>query len=195
MDKYNKCKVIEFEEKNEKLLSDKIFLSFKKKNLYLYEKTLKNPTNKNKEELEKAFKQHYFNIRFTSYLSKTIHFTAINFDKKERDFQSKNKLLLDQNVFSDSSSLQNHLDFLTEDSRLVQPEAAYEDCLTDVTQILSNQKLQSAYLKLTDNQKRIINLSYIYGLQDIEISILLNKSQQAVSKSHKNALKILHKSL
>ena len=49
--------------------------------------------------------------------------------------------------------------------------------------------MNDALYSLTEKQKQIINLVYIKGFSDTEIGQLLNISQQAVSKTHKKALK------
>ncbi|GLY12625.1 sigma factor-like helix-turn-helix DNA-binding protein [Pseudobacillus badius] len=45
---------------------------------------------------------------------------------------------------------------------------------------------------LTSKEKEIINLAYINNLSDVQIGKILNKSQQAVSKMHKKALKKIY---
>lgn len=49
--------------------------------------------------------------------------------------------------------------------------------------------MSEAVIRLTDKQKEILYLAYVKRLTDTEIGIVLNKSQQAVSKTHKKALK------
>lgn len=60
---------------------------------------------------------------------------------------------------------------------------------------ISNKQLYSAIQKLTDNQRQILSLAYVSCLNDSEIAEKLNKSQQAVSKSHKRALNKLKRFL
>ncbi|MGE7692079.1 sigma factor-like helix-turn-helix DNA-binding protein [Lysinibacillus sp. NPDC097214] len=48
--------------------------------------------------------------------------------------------------------------------------------------------LHNALNSLTKKQKEFINLAYVEELSDTEIGLKLNKTQQAVSKTHKKAL-------
>lgn len=48
--------------------------------------------------------------------------------------------------------------------------------------------MYDALNSLTKKQKEIINLAYAEGLSDTEIGLILNKTRQAVSKTHKKAL-------
>lgn len=43
--------------------------------------------------------------------------------------------------------------------------------------------------QLTVKQKEVIDLAYVKGLSDTEIGKKLGKTQQAISKLHKNAFK------
>lgn len=56
---------------------------------------------------------------------------------------------------------------------------------------LTNYSLYIGIQQLTENQRQLLSLAYIYGYNDSEIATLLNKSQQAVSKCHKKVLKKL----
>ena len=49
--------------------------------------------------------------------------------------------------------------------------------------------------KLSERQKRIIDMKYRLNLTDVEISTILNISRQAVNKNKRVALKVLYKEL
>ena len=54
---------------------------------------------------------------------------------------------------------------------------------------LTSYEIFHAIQSLTENQQQVLSLAYIYGLNDSEIAESLNKTQQAVSKSHTKALR------
>ena len=132
------------------------------------------------------FKHFYFKIRFISHISTTLKFNSINYDKRLKVIQSRFTSTLNAPINTDGGE-ETFLDLLAaEESYLILDEIVLEDEINEhVTCPLMNDALYS----LTEKQKQIINLVYIKGFSDTEIGQLLNISQQAVSKTHKKALK------
>ncbi len=91
---------------NNPLIQD--FLS-QKVNYQLLKNSICHPTFQNKELLDQAFRGFYFTIRFTSYISSTLYFHAINLDKKIRQLDHHFPLILDQPVREDSETLSKRL--------------------------------------------------------------------------------------
>jgi RNA polymerase sigma factor (sigma-70 family) len=184
-----------FEKDNPNLYNSNVFRSFitDNENREVFEEAICNPNNLNKQLLEERFKKFYFNIRFTSYLSTSIHFNAVNFDKKDRKLKTRNQLIL-HNAHNEDPNM-SLIEMIPEQSRGNCPEEAYEDTLKEVEEIVESEDLYNALQQLTSNQKEIIRLAYIDGMKDIEIASTLRKSQQAVSKSHQKALFTLRKIL
>ena len=177
---------------NEIHLQDPIIKSFLEipGNTELFNEAIQHPTKMVKQQLDDSFKEFFFQIRFTSYLSSAIHFNAINYDKKLKLFLERNQLTLDlptkgyeRTSFSPGLSPQ-HRDY----QELSIDSSNIEDHLT-------SDFLFKAIQQLTTNQRQIVSLAYIFGLNDTEIASYLNKSQQAVSKSHKKALNKLRESI
>lgn len=159
-----------------------------KEHYRLFKLVIDSPTPENKKSLDDSFKNFYSNVRLTSYLSKTIYFNAINFDKTERSFKDKNILILEKPIKDgESDTLVDILDSSSENI-----ETYKSDKIEDH---IANSKLYEAIQKLTNNQRQILSLAYVSCLNDTEIAKMLNKSQQAVSKSHKKALDKLKKYL
>ncbi|MGE6756030.1 RNA polymerase sigma factor [Rossellomorea sp. NPDC071047] len=187
------CKIAleNFKTSNPGLYNSKVFKSYilDNENKKTFEQAICNPCKASILKLEESFKKHYFNIRFTSYLSTSIHFNAVNFDKKDRKEKSRNQLILN-NAYNDDPNL-SLVEMIPEQSRSNCPEEAFEDQLSNIEDIIERQDLFDAVKQLTSNQREIIKLAYIDGLKDIEIANKLSKSQQAVSKSHQKALLIL----
>ena len=71
-----------FLEENKSLLSNPIVRSFlqKKVNVHLLKKAIECPTKENKEKVDKAFKKHFFTIRFISYITSSMEYSTINFN-------------------------------------------------------------------------------------------------------------------
>jgi RNA polymerase sigma factor (sigma-70 family) len=175
--------------KIEKHLQNPIIKSFLDipENMDLLEEVINNPTNMSMKKLDDTFKEFYFKIRFTSYLSQAIYFNAINYDKKVKLFSDRNKSILDRPVKEDEGGTLIDLLGSTE------WKEGQEVCIdsSKIEDHLTNYSLYKVVQQLTDNQRQLLSLAYIYGLNDSEIAAYLNKSQQAVSKCHKKALKRL----
>ncbi|WP_075618775.1 sigma factor-like helix-turn-helix DNA-binding protein [Paenisporosarcina indica] len=173
-------------EKIEKHLQNPIIKSFFEApgNLDLLKEVIDNPTDLLKKKLDDTFREFYFKIRFTTYLSQAIYFNAINFDKKIKLFSERNLTILDKPLKGDHEG--TLIDVLSsaewKDKQDVFPASS------DISDHLTSDSLFYGAQLLTDNQRQLLSLAYIYGLNDSEIAVYLNKSQQAVSRSHKKAL-------
>lgn len=175
--------------KTEKHLQNPIIKSFLDipENLILLNKVIDNPTNSSKKKLDDTFKEFYFNIRFTTYLSQVIYFNSINYDKKVKLFSDRNKLILDSPAKEDESG--TLIDFLG--STEWHDGQEVWSVSSNIGDHLTNYSLYIGIQQLTENQRQLLSLAYVYGLNDSEIATHLNKSQQAVSKCHKKILKKL----
>lgn len=178
----------EYFKKHEEQFKNPLFKSFFDiaQNMELLKKIIRDPNEKNKRKLDELFKAHYFKIRFTSYLSKTIYFNAVNYDKKTKLFSERNQLTLDKPVTQGDGTTM--IDIITDHEKMSQDfcikSPNIEDHITDLM-------LYRGVEKLTDNQRELLSLLYVYGLTNTEIASILNKTPQAVSRSHKRALKKL----
>jgi RNA polymerase sigma factor (sigma-70 family) len=180
--------LLKFEKENPELIKSPVFTSFiaDKENKELYEKAICFRSSDTIKKLETNFRKHYFNLRFTSYLSTTIHFNAINFDKRERKFKERAPLVL--NSLSKGESDLTLLEIIPDQSRVSNPEAAFEDGFKRLEDLATEEELYEAICTLTPKQKDILTLAYIEGLNDTDIAKSLEITQQAVSKSHQKAL-------
>ncbi|MBA9043239.1 RNA polymerase sigma factor (sigma-70 family) [Bacillus aryabhattai] len=156
----------------------------------LFKEAICNPTKENKESLDMAFKHHCFAVKFLSYLSKSLYFKAINFDKNIRKQNQRNLLILDSPLKSEDESL-SLINQLSTDE--LETDAAVYFNSSNIEDHLSNEKLLQSIQSLTENQKEILSLSYVEQYTDTEIAKRKNKTQQAVSKTRKFALLKLQK--
>jgi len=180
-------KIRKFEEENLELLSNTLVSSFLKipanKNMYM--ETISNPTPENMKKLDILFKHFYFKVRFISHISTTLKFNSINYDKRLRLLQSRFASTLDASINSNEGE-ETSLDLLAD-------EQAYNllDEIVikgDLDEHVTCPILYNALNSLTKKQNEIMNLAYVEGLSDTEIGLRLNKTQQAISKTHKKAL-------
>jgi RNA polymerase sigma factor (sigma-70 family) len=153
----------------------------------LLKEFLTSPSPSAEDCLNEAFKAHYFGIRFTSYVSSSLYFHSVNFDKKIRLHRGRQLLTLDQPLGGDEDG--TFKDMIPDSGELVTlPEQSLEDAISD-------DALLAAFRKLTDRQREILDLAYVKKMSDTEIAKVLRVSQQAVSKSHRNALARLREEL
>jgi RNA polymerase sigma factor (sigma-70 family) len=153
----------------------------------LLKEFLTSPSASAEDCLNEAFKAHYFGIRFTSYVSSSLYFHSVNFDKKIRLHRGRQLLTLDQPLGGDEDG--TFKDMIPDSGEPVTlPEQSLEDAISD-------DALLAAFRRLTDRQKEILDLAYVKEMSDTEIAKVLRVSQQAVSKSHKNALARLREEL
>lgn len=148
-----------------------------KQNLELLLDTLNNPSRENKKRLDSSFKNFFFEIRFTSYISSLIHFSAIDFDKRKRR-EKQRMLLVEDGTLVESFSI-NHENLESQSTLL-------ED-------IVTNERLFSIIKSLTEKEKNVLIQRYIFDFTDTQIAEKLSVSQQAVSKMRKRALNKLKK--
>ncbi|MEX3625338.1 sigma-70 family RNA polymerase sigma factor [Viridibacillus arvi] len=186
----NECnakKVEKFEVDNQELLNNDLVISFLKipANKKIYMETISNPTPDNMKKLDISFKHFYFKIRFFSHISTTLKFNSINYDKRLRLIQSRFSSTLDASINSNEGE-ETFIDLLADEQASNHfEEFAKND---DIDEHVTCPLLYDALNTLTKKQKEIINLAYGEGLSDTEIGLRLDKTQQAVSKTHKKAL-------
>ena len=182
---YNQ-RVENYLDKNERHLQNPIIKSFLNipENMDLLKEVINKPTDLLKKKLDDTFREFFFKIRFTTYLSQTIYFNAINYDKKIKLFSDRNISILDRPLKGNQNG--TLIDLLGSEEWKEGQEVWIAS--SNIGDHLSSQTLFNGLQLLTENQRQLLSLAYIYGLKDSEISTYLNKSQQAVSRSHKNAL-------
>jgi RNA polymerase sigma factor (sigma-70 family) len=153
----------------------------------LLKEFLTSPSASAEDCLNEAFKAHYFGIRFTSYVSSSLYFHSVNFDKKIRLHRGRQLLTLDQPLGGDEDGTFKEM-IPDSGEPVTLPEQSLEDAISD-------DALLAAFRKLTDRQREILDLAYVKEMSDTEIAKILRVSQQAVSKSHRNALARLREEL
>ncbi|NEW07922.1 hypothetical protein GK047_18135 [Paenibacillus sp. SYP-B3998] len=166
---------------NPKLFKNKIIDHFflNPNHAYLLGKYLIRPTSENGELLEHKFRQFFFCIRFTKYLSSLIRFCDIDFHRKRRRHEERSPLVFDVPLGEDEDRTLG--DSLYSQSFHRQSEAPLKE--PELFQwTLENEYLFAAFNELTERQKLVITLAYSTYALDTEIADYIQISQQAVTK-------------
>lgn len=124
-------------------------------------------------------------FQFIKYMATLIHFNSMNYGKKIRNNCERFPIILDQPISSEEPD-QTLLDLVPATYQIEQI-LDFEPLENQIT----NPKLYAGFEMLTNQQKVILNYSYVKEINDKTISTLLGLSQQYVSKTRKNALKKL----
>ncbi|MEC0330091.1 MULTISPECIES: sigma-70 family RNA polymerase sigma factor [Paenibacillus] len=143
--------------------------------------------------LETGFRKHYFQIRFTRYLSSTIKYAALERLRFYRKIDRRNPLIFDVPLSdgrggrSLGEALTGSVDLFPSDPAVASPEQFQET--------FTNPCLFNAFSKLSAKQQIIVTMSYALCYKDHEIAAQLNISPQAVNKTRNLALKKLRQML
>lgn len=181
-------KYLEYRNNNKTIFEDRVVQEFFKNddNVELLLRTLGGDT-KSKDELEVRFRNHFFRIRFIKYLVSTIKFSSIDQLRSNQKNDVRNPLIFDHPASSDEGSSSTIGELLC--SQLQEPFE--KPTIIDPTKFeesLTNINLESAFSKLTANQKLVSSLVYGMSYQDNEVSKIMGVTPQAVSKTRKSAL-------
>lgn len=180
-------KLEEFKKCNKEFLSNPIIKSFlsNQENYQLFLDTIVHPTVENRNKLDRMFKAFYFHIRFISFISTSLYFNAVHFDKKQRQHSSRYLLTIDSTVQNEEGI--TFIELIQDpESEIVPDKLSISD---DIADYIGDPVLYEAVQELSVKQREVLTLAYIGGLTDTEIAKLLHKSQQSVSKMHKKALR------
>ena len=170
-----------FFDNNPTLAEQQIFQGFLEHDEYrhIFIQAICFPGNQTFRKLDEAFKNHYTNVQFTQYLSKTLYWTSVQYDQYQREHKDNQPLIMD-NLHNIGISCYLHKDTsdtITETKDL----GTWSEDLT----------LTKALRQLTPKQQTVIIERYGYERTNNEIARLLNVSPQAVSRTHLHAIKRL----
>lgn len=152
----------------------------------LYQLAAHNPTGANLQALDNAFKEFYGEIRMIKYISNSLYFNAVNFDKRYRLYAERNQLMREEDV-------QYNMQLMKMVSISMDPLESNALNEYDLIELVEDEAVLLAMKELTDTQRTILHAKYALHLADIEIAQVLNISQQAVSKSRNSSLKKIQK--
>ncbi|WP_068614966.1 sigma factor-like helix-turn-helix DNA-binding protein [Paenibacillus tuaregi] len=140
-------------------------------------------------QIQRAFQEHLFQIRFIRYVASVIHLSTLSFIRSNQKIQQRNPLIIDQP--------------LTED-RHGHPARPYEygpsvdfyfKEYSSFADTIEDEKLYGSFRLLTGKQQQIVLMSYVLCYRDTEIAQSLQVSPQAVFKTRQQALHKLRSSV
>lgn len=180
-------KIKNFMLKHNKAFTNPIVNNFlkNKKNYNLFQKAIYDPSNKNKEEVDKAFKSYYEKVKKISYINNLIHYFSIDYDKHIKNYKNRYMLTLDNQINENNSRT-----FKEIHSNLIQqPVDNYYG--NNLKEHIENTKLYKALNSLTQKQLMILEMKYLKEMTFKEIAKTTGTSPQNISNQHKKSLKKL----
>lgn len=177
----------QFQQEHSHFLNDPIVHAFfqESKHLTLLLDALCSSSSYATTRLDESFQAFYTGVKLVHYLSKTIHWEAIHYDKTWRKRNEQFPLVLDQPITTDENqTLVSSYD--KQDTSLF--HTIFEWPTTALEEKIANETLYYAFDTLTDRQKEV--LYFIYGKEETTraISEKLAITQQGVSRIHQQAL-------
>ena len=154
-------------------------------NVCLLHSCLDSPSSECWEKLEEAFSNFYFEVIFTKYLSSTIKFAYMDYERKRRRRAERNMAILDMDAHENQQETIGERYVSRNDDELLLLSRPDPQKMLDS---LSNESVYRAFSKLTQNQKIILTLSYAMCCPDKEIAAKMSVTPQAVSKARNAAL-------
>lgn len=182
--------VDKFIRENQEFMNNVIVKSFleNEENMRLFISSICSTDNRKREKLDIKFKEFYFNIRFTTFISNTLYFNAVNYDKRYKKISKRHPLTVDKPLGDeDNSSFKDHIEDTNAEIKI---EALLKSL--NIEDYVVDPILHRALQIVSAKQKEVLDLAYVKGLSDTEIGKLLGKSQQAISKLHKKALETIY---
>lgn len=177
-----------FIEENRALLSNPLIESFlgNGEHLALLIQNLYNPNNQNEQALNEAFRDYYTGVKIINYISKTLYWEGINFDKQQRRKNIRYPLILDGTI-TDEGPINLESDKKSVEHQVIENEKS------PIIERLENLTLKKAFLSLTKRQKEVLQSVYGDNQSLTETASCLNITQQGASKIHKLAIERLRK--
>lgn len=187
-DNLQKNMFLEFQTKNSVIFSNTVIQKFfeSKKHIRLLCNFLLDSSEENKIKLEQAFKIFYFELRFVKYLSTTVHYASIDYDKKRKKREERMVMIYDQPINNEGTFclgelFQEGINNEDDNKKVVSPD--------EFGNLLENKSVYSVYSNLTEKQKLILTLSYSHNYQDKEIATMLHVSNKQFPKQNQRHLK------
>ncbi|MEB2300410.1 sigma-70 family RNA polymerase sigma factor [Lysinibacillus xylanilyticus] len=185
-------KIEDFFYRNTEQVNNPIIKSFlsDSNNLYLVQKAILYPTERNKKLVDESFQSHYINVRKIKYVSNLIYFFSLDFDKKRRRLQDRTLLILDKGLSEEGSTTAKEL---IEDASIGKEldHIVGEGLLDNI----EDEQLLKSLRKLTVKQLQILEMIYVKELSIKEIAQTLQTTPQNISNLHRKALNKLKHTL
>ncbi|MGY4688312.1 sigma-70 family RNA polymerase sigma factor [Salibacterium sp. K-3] len=142
------------------------------------------PTTENQAFLNEAFTSFYTEIRFVSYILKTLHWRSVRYDQQRQQRSVRQPLILDQPVS------QGSLETIKETIVSADVLPALDEA-SGLQEAVGHPLLHKGLNQLTTRQQAVLQKKYKEEKTDKAIAAEWNISQQAVSKTRQAALEKL----
>lgn len=180
----------DFIQRYKRELSHRIIKNFlsEKEHYQLFEEFVYFPTNENMEKLNEAFRKFYIAVRLTYYLSKLLSHTSRDYYQRQKKRRHHCLLIFDQSASKNDSS-DTIGELIASNEKDTMDKAI--DKQNDLLEHIEDPALYYALSHLNERQLTILKLSLLNRFTNKQIGSILGISQQAVSKSHRQAIKKL----
>ncbi|WP_147802595.1 sigma-70 family RNA polymerase sigma factor [Alkalicoccus halolimnae] len=174
-----------FEQAHPLLFQNPLIRSFfkNKEHVYLLIQYVTHSTEQSMQALDEAFRDYYTGVKLVHYLSQTLHWKAVHYDKRLRKEAERFPLTEEEAL-------------MTREQPYTKAELPWlEELKTPLTEKLGDEQILRAFSQLTQRQKQVLQLVYGEGHTLTETGCLLGITQQGASKIHYAALCRLRKIL
>lgn len=177
-------------EQNKDVIQNPIIKSFldKKENYKLVSNAISYPSEKNKNAVDKAFKEHYKQIKKMAYISNLIHFFSIDYDKKIRKLNNRYTLILDKEITDNKDTTFKDLVV----SKPLYTQNIFGNNLKDH---IENIELYEALKLLTEKQLSILEMKFLKNMTTKEIAETTETTPQNISNQFNKSIRKLKKLL
>lgn len=170
----------------------KNFLNKDKENQSLYVKFKLYNDEDALYELEKKLKLYLFQVKFCSYIGKSMNFYSKHY--KEKKLKRDYKEILNLNI-RDEDFGEERINLISDEKVDFIEDISQPEKEVDFKKIIDNYKLLEALEKLPKRQKEVIYKLIVLKKKEKELTKELGISRQAVSKSRRQALNKLRDEL
>lgn len=179
-----------FTQQYEKALANRVVQNFLHSEEYydLFVAAIRDPTPKNRQRLDQAFRQFYTEIRLLKYISTWLwRYTRDYNAKKKREYEHY-LLIVDQPKGNEPDALTygDHLASEVSDTFMEVMEQA-----NNLLEHIGNVHLYHCLQQLTEKQRMTLQLYYLSNFTPREIASMSGISQQAVTKTLRVSIKKL----
>lgn len=158
--------------------------------VHLLKKAIENKDVEADKELNEKFTIFFLHYRLIKYIATLSKNYSVDFDKKVNTQKNRYLLNLDMPVNDTGATIIDLTE--TGDPSVLNQVIGKNHKLSEE---ISDENLYQAFSKLTDKQKEILEMIFIYGWSHKEIASYFGNSPQNISKLNKKALTDMQKEL
>ncbi|SDH24190.1 RNA polymerase sigma factor, sigma-70 family [Alteribacillus persepolensis] len=152
------------------------------------------PAENKARNIDETFKQFFIKKKTYRYMKTLIKTCAVDFDKRRTQHQQRFPLIADQPLYEEETGTDiSMIDML----QSYEPDYVEEilDKESDIEEHIQSSQVVKAVKNLSNKQKDILALLYIYRYTNREAARIFGESPQNISKQHLQALAKIRKRL